>query len=134
MYQIHPLAEAFPLIEGAPFDELVASIRDNGLREPIVLFDGAVLDGRNRLRACEAASVAPRSEPYAGTNPAAYAIDKTITRRHLGSSQRAMIAAKLANIPHGVTKENLDMQIRISAVSVPEAAALLNIGERSVHE
>jgi hypothetical protein len=52
--EFHALATLFPLLDGAGFDELVADIRTHGLREPIVLFEGKVLDGRN---------IAPASRP-----------------------------------------------------------------------
>ena len=45
----HPLADLFQLIEGQQFDELVASIRENGQFDAIVLLDGAILDGQHRL-------------------------------------------------------------------------------------
>ena len=60
-YEVHPFADAFPLIEGEEFEELVNDIKTHGLRQPIVLnHDRTVLiDGRNRYRACMAAGVDP---------------------------------------------------------------------------
>ena len=48
----HPLAEVYPLIEGEEFETLVKDIEDNGLIEAITLFEGKILDGRNRYNAC----------------------------------------------------------------------------------
>src|SRR5258708_32860933 len=53
-----PLANIFPLMEGAAFDALVADIKANGLREPLVMYEGMLLDGRNRWRAALAAGIA----------------------------------------------------------------------------
>jgi hypothetical protein len=85
----HPLAELFPLIEGAAFEELVADIKAKGLVHPLIVCDGMLLDGRNRLRACEEAGVAP----YAGPDPLGFVLSQNVARRHLDDSRRAMIAA-----------------------------------------
>jgi N6-adenosine-specific RNA methylase IME4 len=127
-FEFHPLADIFPLVEGAEFDELVADIREQGLHEPIVVFQAKVLDGRNRLRACEAAGVEPIFTVYQGDDPVAYVISLNLRRRHLNESQRALVAAKLAILGHGVRQSG-----KFAAVPTQgEAAVLLNISERSV--
>jgi hypothetical protein len=52
-YDFHELANEYPLIEGDEFDNLVEDIRKHGILEPIVLFQGKILDGRNRYRAAK---------------------------------------------------------------------------------
>jgi ParB-like chromosome segregation protein Spo0J len=91
----HPLSEQFPQLTGTEFDELVASIKQDGLQEKITLFEGKILDGRNRYRACIAARVEPRCEEFTGDDPVKFVIEKNVLRRHLAASQRAMIAATL---------------------------------------
>jgi hypothetical protein len=87
----HPLANRFPLIEGDEFDNLVEDIRLNGLREPIVLYDGKILDGRNRYRACIEAKRPPKTRLFdlaAEGSPEAFVISVNLKRRHLSSKQK----------------------------------------------
>ncbi len=97
-YEVHPFADAFPLIDGDEFDSLVGSIKRNGLRKPILLnHDKTVLiDGRNRYRACEAATVDPVFDvlPERYTEPMVLdlILDLNLDRRHLNAGQRAMVA------------------------------------------
>ena len=97
----HPLADWFPLMDGSEHQALVEDIRAHGLRSPIVMLQGKILDGCNRYRACIDAGVPVRTENFTGNDPLAYVISANLHRRHLNESQRAMAAAKLANMRQG---------------------------------
>jgi hypothetical protein len=74
---------------------LAADIAANGLHQPIVTTPaGLVLDGRNRLAACERAGVEPTFVVYDG-DPVAYVLSANEHRRHLTPSQRAMLIVKV---------------------------------------
>ncbi len=47
----HVLSGAVPIPTGKHLKEMVESIRDHGLLEPIVLYQGLILDGRRRVQA-----------------------------------------------------------------------------------
>jgi hypothetical protein len=115
--KFHPLADIFPLLEGEEFDALVADVKANGLREKIDLYEGKIVDGRNRYLALQRLEIDPSADPtkyfrkalYAHTtggeiapheqdNDArvrAYIISKNIHRRHLSPEQKRELIAKL---------------------------------------
>jgi ParB-like chromosome segregation protein Spo0J len=118
----HPLADIFPLMEGAEFDELVADIKANGLRNEIVLFDDMILDGRNRYRACLAAGweeLAIANMSLDGDSwiddPAAYVISANAHRRHLTAEQKRDLIAKLVK----AAPEKSDRQIAKTVKASP---------------
>jgi len=97
----HPLADLLPPMGRYEYEELKADILRNGLRMPIVLFEERILDGRNRYLACKEAGILPRIVNYEGDDPVGVVASLNLQRRHLNPSQRAMIAAKLANSKPG---------------------------------
>jgi N6-adenosine-specific RNA methylase IME4 len=125
---VHPLADLFPLIEGAEFAELVADVKAHGVREPVWLIDGQILDGRNRYRASHAAGVDCPTRTYDGSDPVGFVISANLRRRHLDESQRAMVAAKLATLAHGGDRSKSPN----GDLTQQQAADLLNVGKRSV--
>jgi len=92
--QFHEAANLFPLLEGKELDDFIADIKENGCLEPVELFEGKILDGRNRYRACESLGAECPSVAWSGDNPIAYVISKNLHRRHLTTSQKAMIGDK----------------------------------------
>lgn len=130
-YEFHPLANIFPLIEGQAYQDLMADVMKHGVREPVWLLDGKVLDGRNRMRAAEAMGVKYETRTYEGDDPAGFVISLNLHRRHLTESQRAAVAAKLANLPAHRPANN-PANLPASGVSQARAAEMLNVSERSV--
>ena len=51
-YEYYPASYLFPMMDEFDLNRLAKSIKALGLQEPIVLYRGQVLDGRNRLMAC----------------------------------------------------------------------------------
>jgi hypothetical protein len=95
--KVHPDADIFPMM---PDDELAAladDIKANGLIHPIVtgLLDNeeVLIDGRNRLKACEIAGVKPTYKKLNGENQKAFILSVNVSRRHLTSGQRVMAVA-----------------------------------------
>jgi N6-adenosine-specific RNA methylase IME4 len=121
------------MIRDEEFAELVADIKINGLQKPITVYEGKVLDGRNRFLACGAAEVRIRTEEYVGDEPLAYVLSANLRRRHLGASQRAMIAATLANMAQGA-RTDLQPSAKLPKVSQQEAARRLEISGRSLRD
>jgi N6-adenosine-specific RNA methylase IME4 len=127
--EFHPYANIFPLIEGAEFEELVSDIRAHGVREPIWLYEEKILEGRNRYRASAAAEVDCPARPYEGSDPLAFVVSMNLRRRHLNESQRAMVAAKLANMAVGGREAN---SANLQNCSQADAASRLNVSTRTV--
>lgn len=107
-YQPHPAAMIFPMMADSELRDLADDIQKNGLLEPILLHDGQVLDGRNRLAACGIAGVTPRfstAEIPDGNSPTLLVISKNLYRRHLTTSQRGAIAVEIIPMLQAEAKE-----------------------------
>ena len=156
--EFHPLSEVFPLLEGAALDELAASIKEHGQQEPIGLWEGRILDGRNRFLACEKAGVKPwtvtleRSQ-FEELSPLEWVVAKNLHRRQMDASQRAMVAARLkplfseqaanrmkqgvssdprANLPEGRTRDLAGETLNVSGRSVADAEVVIDRGSKAL--
>jgi len=89
--EFHPVCGLLPLMQGREFEALVADVRENGLREAILLDpSGQILDGRNRYRACREAGVEPAFLTWDGDGSALdLVLSRNVHRRQLTERQRA---------------------------------------------
>lgn len=92
-YELHPLCTLFPRLSGAEFDALRDDIKANGLRTPIVLHGGMILDGGNRYRACVEAGVEPVFTEFDGGSLVSFVLSANLHRRHMSAGQQAAIVA-----------------------------------------
>lgn len=115
-YQPHPIADIFPLLEGEELAELAADIKAKGLRNPIWLYEGKILDGRNRAAACVNAGVPISTREFRGDALAAVAFvwSENVTRRHLDAGQKAAAFVK---------REQAEQSIQAATRQATEAAA-----------
>ena len=123
----HPLANLFPMFDQPDLERLADDICTFGQREPIIVLDGQVLDGRNRQAACIFADIEPIYQDYAGDDPLNFVLSLNLHRRHLTESQRAMVAAKIVDWENG-----LNQTTGRAHVPAREAGKRLSISERAV--
>jgi hypothetical protein len=137
-YESHPIADLFPLMEGKDFDELVENIKSSGFNPdfPIVLYQGKILDGRNRQRASETAGIEPRYFTRDDLeNPFTYVATANLHRRHLSTEQRAFIASAMANMNRGdfqgnqYTKSGIPRSGNTKQVSRTKATKIMQVSE-----
>lgn len=139
MKEIHPIAECYPPLPPEVLIALQEHIKLHGLQNDIILFEGKVLDGKNRQMACEAVGVEPRYASPDIADPYAYVVGANERRRNLTTGQRAVVAERMATLKRGTNRygKKVDPRIRGSnnkSVEVKEAAALNHVGTTSVDE
>lgn len=137
--EYHELSTVFSSFEGTEeYVNLVDSIREDGLNHPILMWQGKIVDGRHRHKACLEAGVEPRYEYVPDSMTLSQVMDRVVAenilRRHLTTGQRAMIAAALANMAHGGDRKS-DQETNSSfEKSTASVAKSLSVGTTSVKE
>jgi hypothetical protein len=128
----HPLANMFPMIEGNAFEELKRDIAAQGILEPIRLYQGMILDGRNRYAAakgCEHQFTVDDFVQWEGT-PAeaeAWVISTNLHRRQLTTKQKQDLITNMVRKNPSLSDREIARQIGVSNSTVGAAR------ERLVH-
>jgi len=132
----HELSTVFVSFEDTQeFDWLIGSIKQYGLFEPILMWQGWIVDGRHRHMACLKADVKPTYEYLPDDMPFNVVRDRVVAanlmRRHLTTGQRAMTAAALANMTVGRNWESNRTNLSDNK-SNGDAAKSLNVSPSTV--
>ncbi len=142
--EVHPAAHLFPMLPDAALADLAADIAANGLREPIVLWEGQVIDGRNRMTACQRAGVPPTFTTLLHCpDPVAYVLSANLHRRHLTESQRSVLAARVKPMQAEQARARMMAGVKTSdpspnlgegsdGRSAAEVAQMFNVGRGTV--
>jgi ParB-like chromosome segregation protein Spo0J len=122
-YVAHPLANMFPMIEGAEFAALRADIAKNGILQPIVLYHGMILDGRNRYKAAKEIGYAFKPEDFKtfeGTlaEAEAFVISTNVHRRHLTNAQKQEFIRLMIEKNPGATNRQIARLCQLSHSTV----------------
>ena len=133
----HPISAAFPAMLETDFTALVNDIRANGQRLPIMVYDNQVLDGRHRYRACQQLGIARSSRSSPAPIRSSVVLFLNLQRRHLTESQRAMVAAELANLDRGGDRRSTKFKgsrepSKKKACSIEDTAKKLDVSPKSV--
>ena len=131
-YEIHPAAELFPMMSDIEFNGLKADIKQHGQRDDIMIWKGQLVDGRNRLRACDELGIEPSlCEMSEELDPVDWVLSHNLYRRHLTTAQRAMVATNLATLLAGRPDKTIS-GIPLVNSSQADAAAQLHVSVDSV--
>lgn len=139
-FEVHPIANVFPMMAEEDYARLRDDIRDNGQHESIVFWKELLIDGRNRLRACEEIGIEPETcELPEEEDPVAYVLSANLHRRQLHPSQRAMIAAKMATLAkhkkktdgsNDLSQDDVALLLSVSTPQVKRAKHVLEHGSQ----
>ena len=93
---VHPLAKMIPVIVTGDLDRLINNIKANGVNEPLVMFQGQVLDGRNRLAVASVLGATVQLTEFNGdyNEAKSYVWSVNAARRHLSTPQIALAAER----------------------------------------
>ena len=130
---VHPIADLFPLLVGADRDEFRESVRARGVVAPISVNPKSILlEGRNRLIIADELGVECPQVVVDEKDEAGWIIAMNVNRRHLDTSQRAMISAALANMPVGRNWNSNLANLPDKNISQSDAAKMMNVSPRAV--
>ena len=136
MYQRHPLSAAFPTMSNDDLHELAADIKENGLENPITIYEGKIIDGWNRWSACQLAGIKnpPVVELPTDKDPRRWVLSQNLWHRHLDKHQRAtaivsVMEWKEKGASGGITVAEMAEMANVSKMTINRAKKAVKEGK-----
>ena len=141
-FPISYLAMVLPPLEPEAYQALLTSIREEGLRHPVIVWRGEIIDGVHRLKACFELGMDPTFVHLPDdANPLQFLRTESFPSRDMDENDRARAAHKLSQwSPRGrppaarensekfpiITQEEAANQFRVSVKSVSTVGRVLS--------
>lgn len=119
----HPAATLMPKLSTSAFVQLKDDIERHGLREPIWMKNGKIVDGRHRWRACQELGIKCDTKEFAGDDVEAFVMSANLHRRHLTNAQRRALIARIIKNDPSRTDREIGRMVDASHVTVAAARA-----------
>lgn len=97
-FRVHPVASIFPMMSEKEERDLRDSICVIGLQEPVVVHEGLLVDGRNRVKACLACGVPIRTVEWS----------KVVSNHHLRTGNGSMDDFPATTVDAWIMSRNVD--------------------------
>jgi hypothetical protein len=127
----------FPEAKAEDYNRLLEDIKSNGYdkTQPITIYEGEIIDGWNRQRACDEIGIKPEYVTFTGTDGEAIAlVMRTNKRRNLNSGQWACIAAEADDLLAVIReKAEEDRKAKISAFRSSETGQKFVPSQKDEH-
>jgi ParB-like chromosome segregation protein Spo0J len=112
----HPVALLFPTLPPADYEALKEDIRRNGVKVPILVHGGQILDGRHRYQACRELGIRCLVLEWNGHDPWLEVQSRNLIRRHLAKDQvyaiRKLAAQQFPELAVPIEEEKLKAKAR----------------------
>ena len=127
----HPVASLFPDMPPTDFAALVEDIRVHGVKIPIVVHGGYILDGRHRYLACRKLGIGCPALEWNGSDPWFELQSRNLLRRHLAKDQiyaiQRLAAEQFPELSASIQAAKLDaMQRKAQAKGRPRGEKSLS--------
>ena len=87
---VHEYCDLFPEMAPEEFEDFCKSVAKHGVRTPVVVYQGKIVDGKHRAKAAAALSKTLPTIEWDGVGSLLdFVVDANLHRRHLATGQRA---------------------------------------------